>query len=433
MGAIAILEDALSHFDFFGQEPSGSIREDLKMEPQSIEEPDNVRENALELEKDCPEFSVIMPCLNEAETLQSCIEKTRQALREQAVVGEIIVVDNGSTDYSPAIAVRCGAHVVHVEAKGYGNALLGGILAARGRYIIMGDADDSYDFTQLAPFIDKLRSGCDLVMGNRFKGGIKPGAMPALHRYLGNPVLTAIGRLFFHSPCGDFHCGLRGFSKDAVMKLDLRTTGMEFASEMVVKASLQKMCIAEVPTTLSRDGRNRPPHLRSWRDGWRHLRFLLLYSPRWLFLYPGSFLMLMGLLVGLWLLPSPRTLGDVTFDVHTLLYAAMGMVIGFQAILFAVFTKIFAISEGLLPEDLRLNKMFEHITLEVGLTVGAILVGIGLAGSVFALSDWGMLSFGPLNPSRTLRVVIPSITSLVLGCQILLSSFFLSVLGLRRR
>jgi glycosyltransferase involved in cell wall biosynthesis len=379
------------------------------------------------------EVTIVMPCLNEAETLTDCIQKAQQSLRENNIVGEIVVADNGSTDGSQALAENLGARVVHVSDKGYGNALMGGIAAARGRYIIMGDADDSYDFSNLLPFVEKLRDGYDLVMGNRFRGGIKAGAMSASHRYLGNPVLTAIGRLFFQSPCGDFHCGLRGFSKTAVINLDLRTTGMEFASEMVVKATLNKLRIAEVPTILSPDGRNRPPHLRTWRDGWRHLRFLLLYSPRWLFLYPGVLLMLAGLITGVWLLPGPRTIGRVSFDVHTLLYSAMAVLVGFEAIAFALFTKIFAISEGLLPEDQRLNKLFQWITLEVGLVVGCVIIAIGLGGSIYALGFWGEHSFGALNPSQTLRTVIPAVTCLTLGCQIVFSSFFLSVLGLGRK
>jgi hypothetical protein len=374
-----------------------------------------------------------MPCLNEAETLAICIEKARSSLEREGVAGEIIIADNGSTDGSQAIAEAAGARVVAVEAKGYGSALMGGIAAARGQYIIMGDADDSYDFANLGPFIEKLRAGYDLVMGNRFRGGIQEGAMPPLHKYLGNPVLTGLGRLFFRSPVGDFHCGLRGFSKSALVKLDLHTTGMEFASEMVVKATLHRMRITEVPTTLSPDGRSRAPHLRSWRDGWRHLRFLLLYSPRWLFLYPGALLMLLGLAVGLWLLPGPRNIGGVTIDVHTMLYAALAIVIGFQAIVFAIFTKVFAISEGLLPDDPRLQRVFRYITLEVGLVVGSLLLLAGLAGSVYAYVNWGEHSFGPLNTSRTMRIVIPSVTSLTLGCQTVLSSFFLSILGLRRR
>jgi hypothetical protein len=380
-----------------------------------------------------PEVSIVMPCLNEAETLAACIDKARRALDGADIRGEIVVADNGSTDGSQALAATLGARVIQVSAQGYGHALMGGINAARGQYVIMGDADDSYDFSDLTPFVERLRAGYDLVMGNRFKGGIKGGAMPASHRYVGNPVLTAIGRLFFQSPCGDFHCGLRGFNKAAVLKLDLRTTGMEFASEMVVKATLHKLRITEVPTTLSPAGRSRPPHLHTWRDGWRHLRFLLLYSPRWLFLYPGALLMLAGAAAGAWLLPGPRTIAGVTFDVHTLVYAAMSILVGFQAITFAVFTKVFAISEGLLPEDPRLNRVFRWITLEVGLIVGAVGVLTGIAGTVLALGFWGEHSFGQLNPSQTLRTVIPAVTCLTLGCQIIFSSFFLSVLGLRRK
>ncbi len=379
------------------------------------------------------ELSVVMPCLNEAETLEACITKAWRSLCELGVKGEIIVADNGSTDGSADIAARLGARVVHVEEKGYGNALIGGIKTARGRYIVMGDADDSYDFGNLDPFVEKLRADYDLVMGNRFRGGIRSGAMPLLHRYLGNPLLTALGRLFFHSPCGDFHCGLRGFSKAAITKMDLRAVGMEFASEMVVKATLFGMRIAEVPATLSADGRNRPPHLRSWRDGWRHLRFLLLYSPSWLFLFPGAFLIAVGLAVGLWLFPGPRTVRGVTLDVHTLLYAAVATVIGFQAVVFALFTKVFAISEGLLPEDPRLTKAFRVLTLERGLAAGFLLLMLGLAASIFVLGSWGRQSFGPLDPSKTLRLIIPAATMLTLGCQVMLSSFFLSVLGLRRR
>lgn len=379
------------------------------------------------------EVSVILPCLNEAETLGTCIQKAKRALQECHVKGEIVVADNGSTDGSQELAENLGARVVSVAKRGYGNALMGGISAAQGEYIIMGDADDSYDFSSLTPFINKLREGYDLVMGNRFSGGIQPGAMPPLHRYLGNPVLTGIGRLFFGSPCKDFHCGLRGFRKEAVLMMDLRTTGMEFASEMVVKASLARMKIAEVPTRLSPDGRSRPPHLRSWRDGWRHLRFLLLYSPRWLFLYPGAALIFMGLATGLWLLPGPRVVGGITLDVHTLLYSATAVFIGFQAVLFAIFTKVFAISAGLLPSDLRLERLFRVFTLEKGLLVGLVLALAGLGASVSALSDWSGRSFGPLAPSGTLRMVIPAILSLTLGCQIILSSFFLSILGMGRK
>lgn len=379
------------------------------------------------------ELSVVMPCLNEAETLAVCIKKAAASMADLGIIGEVVIADNGSTDGSQQIAEAHGARVVIIEEKGYGSALMGGIKSAHGRFVIMGDADDSYDFANLGPFVEKLRAGNDMVVGNRFKGGIQPGAMPPLHRYLGNPVLTAIGRLFFHSPSGDFHCGLRGFRKDAVIGLDLRTTGMEFASEMIVKATLHKLKITEVPTTLSPAGRTRPPHLRSWSDGWRHLRFLMLYSPRWLFLYPGMLLMIVGIAVGVWLLPGPRHVGNVVLDINTLLYAALAVIVGFQAVVFALFTKVFAISEGLLPGDERLDRVVERLSLEFGLIFGSILIVIGLLASVYAVVYWDARSFGDLDPTRSLRIVIPAVTCLTLGCQILLSSFFLSVLSLRRR
>jgi glycosyltransferase involved in cell wall biosynthesis len=379
------------------------------------------------------ELSILMPCLNEAETLEICIEKAQKSLRELDIAGEVIIADNGSTDGSQDIATRMRARVVPVAAKGYGSALMGGIIAAHGVYIIMGDADDSYDFSNLGPFVEKLRGGCDLVMGNRFQGGIKPGAMPPLHKYLGNPVLTWVGRLFFSSPAGDFHCGLRGFRRDSILKLDLQTTGMEFASEMVVKASLYKLRITEVPTVLSPDGRSRPPHLRTWRDGWRHLRFLLLYSPRWLFLYPGTALMIWGLIVSIWLLPGTQKIGGISFDVHTLLYGAIAIIVGFQAVTFAFFTKVFAISEKLLPEDPKLNKIFRYVTLETGLIVGVTLILLRIVGSFLSLTIWSKTALGSLDPSKTLRLVIPSLTCLTVGLQMVLSSFFLSVLGLKRR
>jgi len=380
-----------------------------------------------------PEISVVMPCLNEAETLPFCIEKIQRTFVDHGIRGEVIVADNGSSDGSIAIAQRLGARVVSVAAKGYGSALMGGIGAARGTYVVMGDADDSYDFRSIPDFLGKLRQGFDLVMGNRFKGGIAPDAMPLLHKYLGNPILTLIGRLFFKAPCGDFHCGLRGFKKEAYERMGLRTTGMEFATEMIVKATLLDLRISEIPTTLSVDGRSRPPHLRTWRDGWRHLRFMLLYSPRWLFLYPGALLIVAGTITGVWLQAGPRAIGDVTFDVDTLLYAAMAVLLGFQAMSFATFTKVFAISEGLLPEDPRLTWLFRFITLEVGLLVGGVLMATGLAATLYAVRTWGAQHFGVLDPAQMLRVVIPAALSLTLGFQVILSSFFLSVLGLRRR
>jgi glycosyltransferase involved in cell wall biosynthesis len=379
------------------------------------------------------EVSVVMPCLNESATIGPCIKKALRAIEQLGISGEVIVADNGSTDGSQSIAAALGARVVPVQTRGYGSALRAGIAAASGRFVVMGDADDSYDFTQLGAFVRKLSEGCDLVMGNRFQGGILPGAMPVLHRFVGNPILSWLGRLFFKCPVGDFQCGLRGFRKDAIERLQLQTLGMEFSTEMVVKATLFNLRIAEIPTVLSPDGRGRPPHLRTWRDGWRYLRFLLLYSPRWLFLYPGIALFLLGIGVSAWLLPGPRTIGRVTFDFHTLLFGAMAILIGFQSINFAVFSKIFAITEGLLPEDQRLNRMYRYVTLEVGLVVGALLVLAGMGSWAFGLGYWGSHHFGPLDPEKTLRIVIPGLVSLTLGIQIILSSFFVSLLGMARR
>jgi hypothetical protein len=374
-----------------------------------------------------------MPCLNEAETVVTCVKKAVGWLQSHQVSGEVIVADNGSTDGSQQLATEAGARVVPVAAKGYGSALLGGIQAAHGRYVIMADSDDSYDFSNLSPFVDKLRSGYQLVMGNRFRGGIAPGAMPPLHYYLGNPVLTAIGRILFRSECRDFHCGLRGFDRESILELDLHTTGMEFASEMVVKATLAKLRITEVPTTLAPDGRSRPPHLRSWRDGWRHLRFLLMYSPRWLFVLPGVGLILLGLILNAWLLPSPRIVAGVTFDIHTLLLASSFIVVGYQAVVFGMLTKVFAITEGLLPEDPLLARAFRVITLETGLIAGVVLVLFGLVGSIMAVATWHSHQFGSLEPQQTMRVFIPSVTALMVGSQTILASFFLSILGLKRR
>jgi glycosyltransferase involved in cell wall biosynthesis len=377
------------------------------------------------------ELSVVMPCLNEAETLGSCIVQAQQALDRANVTGEVVVADNGSNDGSIDIAEKLGARVVSVERKGYGSALMGGIAAARGKYVVMGDSDASYDFSVIPLFLEKLRAGNELVMGNRFRGGVRPGAMPALHRYLGNPALTGIGRLFFNARVGDFHCGLRGFSKAAYTRMGLSTTGMEFASEMVVKATLLRMSVCEVATTLSRDGRSHPPHLRAWRDGWRHLRFLLLYSPRWLFLYPGMVLMLLG--VGIWLLPGPRPGSEMAFEIHRLLYAATAVMTGFQAIAFAFFSKIFAITEGLLPEDPRLNRAFRVLNLEKGLASGALLIAVGLGLGVYSFVSWSRAGVGLLNPAHLVRVVAAAMVSVTLGVEIVLSSFFLSILGLARK
>lgn len=380
-----------------------------------------------------PELSVVLPCLNEARTLPACIAQIQRTLGENGIRAEIVVADNGSTDGSAEIAASLGARVAPVAVRGYGSALMGGIAAARGRYVIMGDADSSYDFGDIPKFLEQLRAGADLVMGNRFRGGIRKGAMPFLHRNLGNPVLSFLGRLFFRTPCGDFHCGLRGFSMEAYRRMDLQTMGMEFASEMVVKAALFGMKIAEVPTTLSPAGRDRPSHLRSWRDGWRHLRFLMMYSPRWSFLYPGLALMICGSGVALWLLPGPRTLGTVTVDIHTLLYAIMAILIGFQAVAFSIFTKVFAITGKLMPEDPRLNRIFRHFRLETGLAVGGLLIAAGVGLGVYSLFLWNAHNFGPMDPARLVRVVASSIVLFTLGVEICLSSFFLSILGLRRK
>ena len=382
--------------------------------------------------EDC-ELTVLMPCLDEADTIATCVAKARAYLERSGVSGEVLVADNGSGDDSAGIAERAGARVIHEQRKGYGSALSAGIAAARGRYIIMGDADDSYDFTALDPFVEALRGGADLVMGNRFKGGIAPQSMPALHRYLGNPALSGVGRLFFRSPIGDFHCGLRGFRADAVRGLGLATEGMEFASEMVVRATVDGLRIAEVPATLSPDGRSRPPHLRSFRDGWRHLRFLLLLSPRWLFLYPGAALMLTGLASMLWLLPGPRNVGGIGLDVNTLLYSAAATVCGFQAIAFAVLAKVFAINARLLPEDPRIRRIASVVTVEAGMAAGLFLFLAGLAAAAYAVGMWGRASFGALEPESSLRIVAPSVTALILGLQLIFSSFFLGVLGLRRQ
>ena len=376
------------------------------------------------------ELSIVMPCLNEAETLETCIQKAKNYLSREAIDGEIVIGDNGSTDGSQAIAARNGVRVVNVSLRGYGAALHHATLAARGRYIIMGDSDDSYDFSNLRPFLERLRAGDALVMGNRFKGGINDGAMPWKNRYIGNPILSGIGRLFFKCPAGDFHCGLRGYSADAYRKMDLRTTGMEYASEMVIKCTLLGLRISEVPTTLSRDGRSRPPHLRPWRDGWRHLIFMLLYSPRWLFLNPGIAMLSLGLLTLAWLWPGPRHVGSVFFDIHTMIYAAMAVLIGFHSISFAVFSKVFATQEGLRPPDPKFERLFRYMNLEIGVIVGVSLIVLGVVGTCIALMTWSSVTFGPLDPSSTMRLVIPSGLALTLGCEIVLVSFFLSILGL---
>ena len=376
------------------------------------------------------ELSIVMPCLNEVETLATCIRKAQEAIAKDGLSAEIIVADNGSVDGSQMVARELGVRVVDVKRKGYGSALIGGIDAAHGEFVIMGDADDSYDFRAIGPLLAKLREGYDLVMGNRFAGGIQAGAMVWSHRWLGNPALTFISRVFFHTPVGDMHCGLRGFRKDAFTRLRLRATGMEFASEMVIKASLRRMKIAEVPVTLSPDGRSRPPHLRTWRDGWRHLRFMLLFSPRWLFLYPGLTLFAAGLLVGAWLETGRKYIGTVSFDIHTLLLAGFACLIGYQLVVFAVFTKVFAMQQGFHPPNPTYSRWFRAIKLETGLVVGGLMLLAGVAGTALAVLSWGARGFGALDPSLTMREVLPAAVLLTLGVQTVFASFFLSILGI---
>ena len=396
-------------------------------------EPRLARVESSETDSKPPKLSIVMPCLNEGLTLGTCVDKAVTTMNRLGIIGEVIVADNGSTDGSQAIATKLGARVIPITTRGYGSALRGGIAAARGEYVVMGDSDDSYDFTQIGEFVSKLDEGYDLVMGNRFRGGILPGAMPFLHQFLGNPVLSWIGRIFFGCPVGDFQCGLRAFRKGAIDDLNLRTLGMEFSTEMVVKATLFKLRIAEIPTVLSPDGRDRPPHLRTWRDGWRYLRFLLLYSPRWLFLYPGIALFFLGIGLSAWLLPGARTIGRLTFDYDTLLFGAMTILLGFQSVNFAAFSKLFATSEGLLPEDPFMTRLYRYVTLEVGLVAGLTLVLMGASLWILGLSYWRSHAFGPLNPEKTLRIIIPGFVSLTLGIQTILSSFFLSLLGMGRK
>jgi glycosyltransferase involved in cell wall biosynthesis len=372
------------------------------------------------------ELTILMPCLDEALTVEVCIAKALAYLEKRGIAGEVLVADNGSTDGSRSLAAAAGARVVEVADKGYGAALLGGIRAAHGRYVIMGDADDSYDFTDLDDFLDALRRGCDLVMGNRYQGGIRPGAMPLLNRYLGNPALSFIGRTLFSSSVGDFHCGMRGFDRRAILDLNLRADGMEFASEMVVKASLARLKIAEVPTTLSPDGRRRGPHLRPWRDGWRHLRYMLLRSPQWLFLYPGLSLSVIGLLGTAMLMRAPLKIpGVFTLDINSLLYFSIAALLGVQITFFGLFALALArrmhmsIARGL-PETL-----LRWASRDTAIFVGLSLAVTGLGGAAYAVVQWGHSSFGPLVPSEMMRITIPAVMTLAVGTQIVFGGFLL--------
>jgi hypothetical protein len=372
------------------------------------------------------ELTVLMPCLDEAETIEACVGKALAFLRRTGIAGEVVVADNGSTDGSQRLAEAAGARVVPVTPRGYGAALVAGIVAARGRYVIMGDADDSYDFGRLDAFVDRLRKGDQLVMGNRFAGGIAPGAMPPLHRFLGNPVLSFIGRVLFRSGIGDFHCGLRGFDRRAIAGLGLVSPGMEFASEMVVKATLAGLRMGEVPTTLSRDGRSRPPHLRSWRDGWRHLRFLLLMSPRWLLLYPGLALLAAGLLAQAAILRGPIVVRGVGFDIHTMLYAAGASILGLQLVAFSVMSRSIGFVRGVLPMTPSLERFLRLFTLERGIVIGTCTALAGLALAVHSVDLWFGAQLAALDPAAMMRWAIPSVTLMIAGADIVFASFVVS-------
>jgi glycosyltransferase involved in cell wall biosynthesis len=379
------------------------------------------------------ELTILMPCLNEAETIAACVDKARAFLAASGIAGEVLVADNGSTDASQAIALRHGARVVQVGERGYGAALIGGIAESRGRFVIMGDADDSYDFAALQPFVDRLRGGADVVMGNRFRGGIAPGAMPALHRYLGNPALSFLGRLFFGVRAGDFHCGLRGFDRDRLRALDLRTTGMEFASEMVVRAALAGYRIDEVATTLKPDGRTRRPHLRPWRDGWRHLRFLLIYSPRWLFLYPGLALLLAGVFGVAILLPGPIRIGGIGFDLVTLMMACLATLVGSQSVMFAIIARKYAAVRGLVPPSAKHGALLSGITLERVLLV-ALAAGLaGVIGVLYCVWAWVDHGFGAIEYRTILRIAMVSSTAVAAALQLAFTAFLSGVMDVGTR
>jgi glycosyltransferase involved in cell wall biosynthesis len=382
------------------------------------------------------ELSVVMPCLNESETLAACITTAQRAMAEHGIAGEIVIADNGSTDGSQDIALALGVRVVPVVERGYGAAIMGGIAEAHGTFVIMGDADDSYDFGEIPRILGKLREGFDLVQGCRLETGggtVMPGAMPFLHRWWGNPMFSWMARHWFRAPIHDIHCGMRGFRHDAWQRLDQRCTGMEFASEMIVKASLHGFKIAEVPVVLNPDGRTLGrSHLRTFRDGWRHLRFFLMFSPRWLFLVPGALLMLLGV-IGFAVAMPGLAIGPLHFDVHTLLFASLAVISGYQAVVFAVFTKVFAISDGLLPADARMRTLFRHVTLERGLIIGAAGLAAGGVLLLGAVLQWRAVNFGPLDVRHTMRWAIPGMMLAVLGIQTIFASFFLSILGMRRR
>lgn len=386
-------------------------------------------------EKPEVEITVLMPCLNEAETIAACIEDALSAFATARVVGEVLIADNGSSDGSQKIAEDMGARVLSVCEKGYGSALIGGINSAKGKYVLMGDADQSYDFKELPKFLERLRQGAELVMGCRLpRGGgtIMPGAMPPLHRWLGNPVLSALGKIFFSSPADDFHCGLRAFNRQSIVKLDLCTKGMEFASEMVVKATLSKLKIEQVPITLHPDGRTRAPHLRSWRDGWRHLRFMLLYSPDWLFILPGMLLFILGLGGFSILLPKPLTIGTITFDLSTLIVFSSATLVGAQILGFGILIKVYAISSGIWPGHDRWLRFARGRSIDLGLLLGTLFLLFGLSVLFWAADDWREAKFAALNYQESLRTTITAVTAIAFGLQTLFTSFAIAMVGMKR-
>ena len=379
------------------------------------------------------ELTLLMPCLNEAETLEVCIKKAMKSLKDNKIKGEVLIADNGSDDGSQAIAKKNGARVVNVPTKGYGAALIGGCNAAKGKYVIMGDADDSYAFDNIMPFVKKLREGYELVMGNRFKGGIEEGAMPPLHKYIGNPVLSWLGRVFYGSKIGDFHCGLRGYNTEKMRELDLQTTGMEYASEMVVKSELNGLKIAEVPTTLKKDGRSHPPHLRSWSDGWRHLKFLLMYSPKWLFMIPGTILTAIGLLGTIVLSFTPVSIGNVTFDVQTLFYFVAMLIVGIQILFFALYAKIYGMNNKMLPAKTNFDKKLLTFKFETILKLGVVMFIVGIILLIVNLVSWGSQSFGTMDVCAITRMTALSIIALALGVQLIFGSFFMGILQINHK
>lgn len=376
------------------------------------------------------ELTILMPCLNEAETLEVCIKKAKKSLEENNIKGEVLIADNGSTDGSQEIAKKNGARVVDVPQKGYGSALIEGTKQAYGKYVIMGDADDSYDFSNIMPFVEKLREGYELVMGNRFKGGIEKGAMPWSHKYIGTPVISFIGRLFYKSKIGDFNCGMRGYDRQAILNLDLKSTGMEYASEMIVQSTLNGIKIAEVPTTLKKDGRSRPPHLKSFQDGWRHLKFLLMYSPKWLFMIPGIILFLIGLIGSVAFIFGDLHIASVVLGVHSRLYLGAMAVVGLQIIIFSLFAKVYAVNSGMHPKEDKITKFLAKITLEKGLIVGILLTIVGFGLSIYSIVLWKNAEWGALEPVDVMPITIPAVYLIISGVQIAFASFILGILNI---